>query len=290
MTTTIAARKTTSCPPVNWNDPRKPFGERLYKATEYLRFKARSRNAANACETIGQIVSEAQKYRLFQKFFPDEWRKSKASFFKTGEYVHYSERCCEFFSLVHQKMFPLLEGWNEDPETDFENFYIFSLNYDLCCEELEYEHLHASYVAGLIFYFRDDEGIWEFFAQNYNVSREDLPEICERPNQKIWGLERTGKIGLYVNLLELVDHSTGNPWLDTVNCHGSGCFGWDEDTFLFLAESYKEAVRLLEQSCQVDSLITQDAQGVLLDLIMLWNEGQLPLERKNQRLAKKAKI
>jgi hypothetical protein len=276
--------------PINWNDPRKPFGERLYKATEYLRFKARNRNAANACETVGQIVSEAQKYRLFQKFFPEEWRKSKASFFKTGDYVHYSERTCEFFSLVHQKMFPLLEGWNDDPETDFENFYIFSLNYDLCCEELEYEHLHASYVAGLIFYFRDDDGIWEFFAKNYNVARADLPEICERPNQKIWGLERTGKIGLYVNLLELVDHSTGNPWLDTVNCQGSGYFGWDEDTFLFLAESYKEAVRLLEQSCQVDALIAQDAHAVLLDLITLWNEGRLPPERKNRRWAKEAKI
>lgn len=289
MTATTTAGKTKSRLQINWNDGRKPFGERLRKATEYLRFKARNRNAANACEAVGQIISEAQKYRLFQKFFPDEWRKSKASFFKTGEYENYSERCCEFFSLVHQKMFPLLDGWNEDPETDFENFYIFSLNYDLCCEELEYEYLHASYVAGLIFYFRDDDEIWEFFAKNYNVARADLPEISERPHPNIWGLEKTGKIELYINLLELVDHSTGNPWLDTVNCQGNGYFGWDEDTFLFLAESYKEAVRLLEQSCLVDALITQDAHAVLLDLITLWNEGRLPPERKNRRRAKKAK-
>jgi hypothetical protein len=105
---TITARKTKSRPQLNWNDPKKPFGERLYKATEYLRFKARNCNAANACETVGQIVAEAQKYRLFQKLFPEEWQKSKASFFKTDDYVHYSERTCEFFSLVHQKMFPLL--------------------------------------------------------------------------------------------------------------------------------------------------------------------------------------
>jgi len=267
--------------PINWTDAKKTFGERLYKATEYLRFKARNRNAANACETVGQIVSEAQKYRLFQKFFPDEWHKSKASFFKTGDYVHYSERTCEFFSLVHQKMFPLLDGWNEDPETDFESFYIFSLNHDLCCEEIEYEYLHTSYVAGLIFYFRDDEEIWEFFAKNYNVVKTDLPEICERPNQKTWDLERTGKTELYVSLLELVDHSTGNPWLDTVNCQGGGCYGWDEDTIAYLAESYKEAVQLLEQTCLVDALIGKDAHAVLLDLITLWNEGHLPSERKN---------
>lgn len=276
--------------PINWNDAKKPFGERLYKATEYLRFKARNRNAATACETVGQIVSEAQKYRLFRKLFPDEWGKSKASFFKTGDYVNYSERTCEFFSLVHQKMFPLLEGWNEDPETDFENFYIFSLNYDLCCEELEYEYLHTSYVAGLIFYFRDDDEIWEFFTKNYNIAKNDLPEICERPNQNIWSLEKTGKIELYVNLLELVDHSTGNPWLDTVNCQGGGCYGWDEDTITYLAESYKEAVHILEQTCLVDALIEQDARAVLLDLITLWNDGRLPPERKNRRRAKRQKI
>ena len=286
MKAVTVAGKFKPSSPINWNDAKKPFGERLHKATEYLRFKARNRNAANACETVGQIVGEAQKYRLFQKFFPDQWHKSKASFFKTGDYENYSERTCEFFSLVHQRMFPLLDGWNEDPETDFENFYIFSLNHDLCCEELEYEYLHASYVAGLIFYFRDDEEIWGFFTKNYNVVKTDLPEIRERPNPNIWNLEKTGKIELYVNLLELVDHSTGNPWLDTINCQGSGYFGWDEDTFLFLAESYKEAVQILEQLCQVDALITQDAHEVLLDLITLWNEGRLPPARKKQRQAK----
>lgn len=279
MKAVTVAGKFKPSSPINWSDAKKPFGERLYKATEYLRFKARNRNAVNACETVGQIVSEAQKYRLFQKFFPDEWSKSKASFFKTGDYVHYSERTCEFFSLVHQKMFPLLEGWNEDPETDFENFYIFSLNHDLCCEEIEYEYLHVSYAAGLIFYFRDDEEIWEFFAQQYNVAREDLPEIRERPNQNIWSLKKTGKIELYVNLLELVGHSTGNPWLDTVNCQGGGCYGWDEDTVAFLTESYKQANQILEQTCLVDELIRQDARAVLLDLIMLWNEGRLPSKR-----------
>ena len=269
------AEKFEPSSPIEWDDAKKPFGERLYKATEYLRFKARNRNAATACETVGQIVGEWQKYRLFQKFFPDEWRASKASFFKTGEYEHYSERCCELFSLVHQKLFPLLDGWNEDPETDFENFYIFSLNHDLCCEELEYEYLHVSYAAGLLFYFRDDEEIWEFFAKNYNVAKTELPVIRERPNPNIWGLEKTGKVGLYLDLLELVDHSTGNPWLDTVNCQGGGCYGWNEETITFLAESYKEAQAILERTSRIDSLIQTDAQKTLLELITLWNEGRM---------------
>lgn len=90
----------------------------------------------------------------------------EGEFFKTGDYVHYSERTCEFFSLVHQKMFPLLEGWNEDPETDFENFYIFSLNHDLCCEEIEYEYLHVSYAAGLIFIFGTTKKSGNFSLNN----------------------------------------------------------------------------------------------------------------------------
>lgn len=276
MSTTNVARKTKPRPPVNWNDLKKPFGERLYKATEYLRFKARNRNAATACETVGQIVGEAQKFRLFQKLFPDEWRASRASFFKTGDYENYSERTNEFFSLVNQKLFPLLSGWNEDPETDFENFLLFSLNFDLCCEELEYENLRVSYVAGLLFYFREDEEIWEFFVKNYNVGKNDFPEIRERPNENIWDLEKTGKVGIYVNLLELVDHSTGNPWLDTVNCQGGGWYGWDEETIAFLTESYKQAQAILEQTSLIDGLIETDAKQTLLELITLWNDGLMP--------------
>ena len=206
MLETVAAMKPHSA--INWNKSGAAFGERLYQSIEYLRFRAKNCNAIAACETVEKIVSERQKLRLFQKFFPDSWKASRTSFFKTGYYENYSERINEFFRLVNEKLFPLLNGWNEDPDINFENFWIYSLNLDLCCEEIEYESLRVSYVAGLLFYFQDEE-IWEYFANHYKIEKDDFPGIRERPNDKIWRIEKTGKIELYANLFELVDHSTG---------------------------------------------------------------------------------
>lgn len=255
----------------------KPFEETLYRAIDYLGFKVRNCNAIEAYRTIEKIVSEQQKYRLFQKFFPDEWKKSLSSFFKTGYYENYSERINEFFALVNENMFPLLSGWNDDPETEFENFCIFSLNVDLCCDDIDYEYLRVSYVAALLFFFRDEE-IWEYFASHYKIEAEDFPEICERPSEKLWDLERTGKQELYLNIFELVDHSTGNPWIDTVNCRaGEEWYQWDKETLLLLAENYKEAQDMLEKTCLLDDLIEANPKQVLLEMISLWNDGK-PLD------------
>lgn len=252
----------------------KPFEETLYRAIDYLGFKVRNCNAIEAYRTIEKIVSEQQKYRLFQKFFPDEWQNSLSSFFKTGYYENYSERINEFFALINEKMFPLLSGWNDDPETEFENFCIFSLNVDLCCDDIDYEYLRVSYVAALLFFFRDEE-IWDYFASHYKIEAEDLPAINERPSEKLWDLEKAGKQELYLNIFELVDHSTGNPWIDTVNCRaGEHWYQWDEETLLLLAENYKEAQDMLEKTCLLDDLIEANPKQVLLEMISLWNDGK----------------
>lgn len=169
---------------IEWNGHTPFFGEKLFQAIEYLGFRARNCDAITACETIEKIVAEQQKYQLFKKFFPDEWNNSRASFFKTGYYENYSERINEFFRLVHEKLFPVLSGWNEDPEAELEHFFIFSFNIDLCCEEIEYEYLRISYVFALVFFLRDDE-IWEFLHGNYKICREDFPEINECPHDNL---------------------------------------------------------------------------------------------------------
>lgn len=282
----VAAEKAEVNLKIEWNAPVAFWGEKLFQAIEYLDFRARNYNAVTACETVEKIVAEQQKYRLFQKLFPDEWKSSRASFFKPGYYDDYSERINEFFRLVHENLFPVLSGWNEDPEAELEHFYIFSFNIDLCCEEIEYEYLRISYVFALIFFFRDDE-IWEFLARNYEICREDFPDINNLPHDNLWRGTRTGKTALYVNLFEIIDHSTQNPWLDTMNCRGGECFAWDEDTILYLTESYKEAQHLLEQTVLLDELIAANPKDVLLDLISLWNEGRLPAKEKKRRTKRK---
>lgn len=283
MPATLGAKSKNSFE-ITWNKDKPFFGEKLFRSIEYLGFRKRNLSAVAACETIEKIVAEQSKYRLFQNFFPNEWKNSRTSFFKTGYYENYSERINEFFQLVHEKLFPVLSGWNDDPEAELENFFIFSFNIDLCCEEIEYDSLRISYVFALIFFFQDDEQIWEFLAANYKLCREDFPDINERPHENLWRRQGHEKAALYVNLFEVIDHSTGNPWLDTMNCRGGECLSWDEDTIIYLTESYQESQRLLEQTVILDGMIEASPKNVLLDLIALWNDGELPKQEKKQRI------
>lgn len=265
----------------NSNGAGEPFVEKLYKSIEYLSFRAKNCDAATACDTIERIVAERDKHLLFQQFFPDEWRKSRASFFRPGYYENYSERTNEFFELINDKLFPLLSGWNDDAEMDFENFCICSLNLDLCCEEFEPEHLRLSFVFGLLFYIESDL-LWDYLAKRFNFAANDFPQINNNPHENLWRLERNSETRLYLSLFDLVDHTTGNPWLDTVDCQGGSWFGWDAETIVELARTFEEANRLLNQMNLLDDLIEIRPKQILLNLITLWNEARLPDANSNK--------
>ncbi len=255
------------------------FGERLYKSIAYLNFKSRSANAAAACETIEKIVAGQQKYKLFQEVFPDEWRSSRTSLYKTGSYKNYSERANELFELINEKCFPLFSGWNDDPDAEFERFTIFSMNFDICCDEIYYEDSRVSYLAGLLFYFRDEE-LWEYFAEMHGVTSADFPRIKKDPHGSLWSAEKTPENEIYLDLFRLVDHSTGNPWLDTTNCQGSDWFSLDRETINLLTEAYKGANKIFEQLPELDERIQANPRETLLDLITLWNEGDQVFRKK----------
>lgn len=257
-----------------------PFGEKLYKSIAYLNFKSRSANAMAACETIEKIVAGQQKYRLFQEVFPKEWDSSRTSLYKTGSYKNYSERANELFELINEKCFPLFSGWNDDPDAEFERFTIFSMNFDLCCDEIYYEDSRVSYLAGLLFYFRDEE-LWEYFAEMHGVTAADFPGIKSEPHASLWSAGKTPENEIYLDLFRLVDHSTGNPWLDTTNCQGSDWFSLDSETIHMLTEAYKGASRIFEQLPELDERINANPRETLLDLITLWNEGDLAFRKKH---------
>ena len=265
-----------------WNNTKKSYVERIYGAIDFLEFKVRNSNALEACRSIEKVIREQRKYQLFRQLFPDDWNRSRTSLFKTGAYENYTERANEFFELVNEHLFPILNGWNEDPETDFDNFNIFSLNVDFCCDEIEYENLRVSYVAASLLFSQSEE-IWEFLENSYHITRADFPEINRYSFDQIWNLEKTGRIGLYLNIFEVVDHSTGNPWLDATNCQYYESYSWDEKTVEFLTESYKEAQRMLEKTVLLDELIEANTGEILSEMISLWNTGKIPEATKKRR-------
>lgn len=258
-----------------WSNPKKSDVERIFGAIDYLDFKVRNSNAAAACQSIERIISEQRKYQLFRHFFPEEWERSRTSLFKSGCYINYSERANEFFELVNEHLFPILGGWYEEPEADFDNFNIYSLNVDYCCGEVECEYMQVSHVAALLILSRDDD-IWDYFEENYQLKRKDFPEINQYAFSNIWKMEKTGRLGLYLNIFEVVDHSTENPWLDITNCQYYENYSWDEKTVWFLTESFWEAKERLAQTELLDELIQTNPKQVLQEMIEIWNTGKIP--------------
>lgn len=250
------------------------FSDRLLRSLEYLGFKARSHNAAAACETVSRILAEQQKYALYKEMFPEEWKLSRASMYRAGTFTRYSERVNELFELVNKRCFPLLEYWHDDPEAEFERFAIPPLNFDLCCEEIDFDSLRISYVAGLLFYLRDDE-VWDFFSEKYGMSAQDFPELARSPHPNVWRKKQNAKSRQYSGLLRLVDHSTGNPWLDTTHCQYQDMFEWNKETINWLTKAYQEAGKAFKDLEKLDECIDENPRQVLSELILFWNNGCL---------------
>ena len=259
------------------------FGERLIRSLEYLRFKARSHNSIYACETVSRVVSEQHKYRLYIEMFPKEWERSSSSLHRAGYFKAHSERTNEFFQLVNDKCFPLLEYWHDDPELELDRFAIPPMNFDLCCEEVDFAHLRDSYLAGLMFYFLEDDEIWNYFSEKYAIDRDSLPPInASHPN--IWKEKHGAKAKSFSDLIRLVDHSTGNPWLDVTNCQYPEFFEWNKETIDWLTEAYKAANVYFKNLEQLDEWIEEDAQTFFSELISFWNTGKVGVgEAKGKR-------
>jgi hypothetical protein len=246
------------------------FGERLFRSLEYLNFKARSHNAITAHEYVSAVISEQEKYSLYRELFPEEWSSSQASFYRRGHFVRYSERTNELFQLVNEKCFPLLDYWFDDPESELENFAIAPLNVGLCCEEIYFENLRISYAAGLLFYFPDDAS--DFLNYRFHVSASDFPVIKSDPHPNVWDRDGT----LFGHLLRLIDHSTGNPWLDSDCCQMADWYAFSRETIEELSREYKAAVSAFEVLAELDAMIESDPKKMLSALIDFWNNGNLP--------------
>lgn len=250
-------------------------GDRLIRSLEYLRFKARSHSAISACETVSRVVSEQHKYHLYKDMFPKEWKRSTRSLYKAGHFKAYSERTNEFFELVNDQCFPLLEYWHDDPDLELDRFAIPPMNFDLCCEEVDFAGLRVSYLAGLTFYFVEDDEIWTFISKRYGVEKEALPSIKASPHANVWREKQSAKTKPYSDLIRLVDHSTGNPWLDVTNCQYPEFFEWNKENIDWLTETYKSANQSFRNLENLDERIEEDAQKFLSELISFWNTGKI---------------
>ncbi len=122
------------------------FRGRLDKTISYLRWKASCNTLHDA---IGYISSELERerlYALYQKLFAKEWKKSSASFKRTGYNEYHTERELEFIELVSDRFFPLC-SWLDWSDFRFDHIPIEPPNFDLCCGEYEWQEFRPVFAS-----------------------------------------------------------------------------------------------------------------------------------------------
>ena len=268
------------------------FRGRLSKTVSYLRWKAACHTLSDA---IGYIASELERerlYGLYRKIFPKEWKASGASFQRTGYNDCHTEREIEFIELVNENYFPLC-SWLDWSDFRFDHIPVESVNYDLCCDEYEWQHFRPCLQFAICaFLWRDtdisDEN-WTEMLASFEVRFEDLPQI-ERatPLFSVLDAERDNpKIRRFIHLIEFIYHDSGNPFIDTTYCQPQDLYEWSQENLEKLKTDYAGVKDYFASMDGIDEDIASNAHSTFKELITIWNTGRLPAKGKRKEAAGK---
>ena len=265
------------------------FRGRLDKTVAYLRWKAGCNTISDA---IGYIASELERerlYALYQKLFPKEWKKSRASFRRTGYNEYHTEREYEFIELVSDRYFPLCT-WLDWSDFRFDHVPIEPVNYDFCCDEIEWREFRPCLqFAVQAFLWRDtdpDDENWRDMLASFNVEHKSLPPIRRAtPPFSVLDKERVNpKIRRFLNLIEFIFHDTGNPFIDTTYCQPVELYEWTEETLEKLKTDHQAVGNYFASMDSIDASIERNALATFKELIGIWNTGRLPRNGRQKYL------
>lgn len=270
------------------------FRGRLSKTVSYLRWKVACNTLSDA---IGYIASELERehlYGLYRKIFPREWKVSSASFQRTGYNDCHTEREIEFIELVNEHYFPLC-SWLDWSDFRFDYIPIESVNYDLCCDEYEWQHFRPCLQFAITaFLWRDtdiaDEN-WTEMLASFDVRYEDLPQI-ERATPLFSTLAEASdepKIQRFIHLIEFIYHDSGNPFIDTTYCQPLELYEWNLENLEKLKTDYAGVKDYFASMDSIDEDIARGgARSTFKELITIWNTGRLPTNKRQREAAERA--
>jgi hypothetical protein len=262
------------------------FRGRLNKTVSYLRWKAACNTLSDAICYVASEVERERLYALYRKVFQKEWKNSKASFHRTGYNDCHTEREIEFIELVNEHYFPLC-SWLDWSDFRFDHIPIESVNYDLCCDEFEWQHFRPCLQFAITaFLWRDtdisDEN-WTEMLASFDVRFEDLPQI-ERATPPFSVLEcgrDNPKIQRFLHLIEFIFHDSGNPFIDTTYCQPLDLYEWSLENLEKLKTDYAGAKDYFASMDSLDEDIARcGALSTFKELITIWNTGRLPAKGK----------
>ncbi len=263
------------------------FRGRLDKTVAYLRWKASCNTISGA---VGYIASELERerlYALYQKLFPKDWKKSRASFSRTSESVYHTEREYEFIELVSDRYFPLC-SWLDWTDFRFDHIPIEPINFDLCCGEYEWQEFRPCLQFGVAAFLWRNSGDddWNDILAHFGIEPGKLPPICpETPPFALLEEQRgSPKIGRFLHLIEFIHHDTGNPFIDTTCCQPVDLYEWTEVNLEKLKNDYRAVSEYFTSLESLDASIEKNSLATFRELIGIWNTGRLPTNKRQRNL------
>lgn len=261
------------------------FRGRIEQTTAYLRWKASCHTLSDAMCYVASELERERLYALYRELFPKEWKKSAASFRRSEHNEFHTERELEFIELVSNRYFPLCT-WLDWSDFRFDHIPIETVNYDFCCDEIEWQEFRPSLqFAVQAFLWRDtdetDEG-WREMLASFNVPFQVLPAINRTtPPFHFLNAERENpKVRRFLHLIEFIFHDTGNPFVDTTYCQPVELYEWTVENLEKLKADYNAVSEYFSSMASIDEAIEQNARATFRELVSLWNTGELPTGKR----------
>jgi hypothetical protein len=268
------------------------FRGRLDKTVAYLRWKAVCNTISGA---VGYIASELERerlYALYQKLFPKDWKKSRASFSRTSYNEYHTEREYEFIELVSDRYFPLC-SWLDWTDFRFDHIPIEPINFDLCCGEYDWQDFRPclQFAVNAFLWRNTGDEDWRDILAHFKVEPDALPPICrETPPFSILERERDDpKVRRFLHLIEFIYHDTGNPFIDTTCCQSVDLYEWTEANLEKLKNDYRVVSDYFASLESLDASIERNALSTFKELVGIWNTGRLPTNGRQRNLPLEAK-
>ena len=264
------------------------FRGRLEQTTAYLRWKASCHTLSDAISYVASELERERLYTLYRQLFPKEWKKSGTSFRRSADNEFHTERELEFIELVSKNYFPLCT-WLDWSDFQFDHIPIETVNYDFCCDEIEWQEFRPCLQFALIaFLWRDtdpgDEN-WRDMLAEFKVPFEKLPPInrATPPFHILNAGREQPKIRRFLHLIEFIYHDTGNPFIDTTYCQPVELYEWTIENLKQLKAEYNAVSKHFASMASIDEAIERDPGATFRELISLWNTGELPTGKRRHR-------
>jgi hypothetical protein len=224
-------------------------------------------------ETIIYLENLSQKANLlslYQKLFPEQWSESTTPLNrKRHPNCIYSDREIELIQLVNFNLFPVEFIDEIEAYEEYENIVILPQKLEWWNETFEDLEMSEKFLLSLmgngysLKYWQEEFGFEpDYLTSDEDINFQKLVKICKKFKSPIKYL---------VTSLMILDHSTGNIWLDTTYETGYW-WEWSEENIILLADKWQEATMMLEQFQELADWIEASVTH-RKKVVTIWNQA-----------------